>query len=77
MSILTEFLDENFSGKSKNKSYYLRSKYRTIKRQYCEIYNSSKKLAAFLAQNGVTKGDKIVIKSPNSPQWVAAFISCL
>lgn len=77
MSILTEFLDESFSGKSKNKSYYLRSKYRTIKKQYCEIYNSSKKLAAFLAQNGVTKGDKIVIKSPNSPQWVAAFISCL
>ena len=77
MSELTKFLDESFVIKGKNKYYYIRGKYRTSRQSFQEIYNYSRKLACFLIQKGVNKGDKIIIKGPNSPQWVIAYITCI
>ena len=77
MSALTEFLDESFAAKGKGSTYYLKGKYRTFGWKFSKIYALSKKLAAFLAQNGVKAGDRILIKSPNSPQWVIAFTACI
>ncbi|MBU4292705.1 MAG: AMP-binding protein [Actinobacteria bacterium] len=77
MSALTEFLDENFSVKGRDNNYYLKGKYRTFGWKFSKIFGLSKNLAAFLTQNGIKAGDRIIIKSPNSPQWVAAFTACI
>ena len=77
MSALTEFLDESFSVKGRDNKYYLKGKYRTFGWKFSKIFGLSKNLAAFLTQNGIKAGDRIIIKSPNSPQWVAAFTVCI
>ena len=77
MSALTEFLDESISAKGGDNSYYLKGKYRTFGWKFSKIFALSKNLAAFLNQNAVKAGDRIIIKSPNSPQWVAAFTACI
>ena len=77
MSVLTEFLTGSFSGKNKNKSYESCGKYRTFYWKYHEIYDISGKLASFLTQKSIKMGGRIIIKSPNSPQWVAAYTACL
>ncbi|MDD5658557.1 MAG: AMP-binding protein [Actinomycetota bacterium] len=77
MSLLTKFLSESFSDKNKNRSYDICDKYRTFRWEYNKIYIFSRKLASFLVQSGINKGDKIIFKSPNCPQWVVAFIACL
>ncbi|MCE5329834.1 AMP-binding protein [bacterium] len=77
MSALTEFLTESFLGKNKNRSFDVCGKYRTFSWKYYEIYNISRKLASFLTRKGIKRDSKIIIKSPNSPQWVAAFVACL
>ena len=77
MSELTKFLNESFVFSGKNKFYFLRTKYRTLRQSFQEIYQYSKKLEILLTQNGAKKGDKIIIKAPNMPQWVIVFITCL
>jgi long-chain acyl-CoA synthetase len=42
---------------------------------YKEIFDSANKLAAFLAQNGVRKGDKVALFLRNSPEFIFAIFA--
>jgi long-chain acyl-CoA synthetase len=51
--------------------------YRTERWSYRQLWNGSGKVAAHLQQEGIQKGDRVIIWAHNSPQWVAAFLGCL
>ena len=40
---------------------------------YEELWDQSRRAAAFLRDEGIAKGDRIVLWAPNGPEWVAAF----
>jgi long-chain acyl-CoA synthetase len=47
--------------------------YRTISLSYREVYEWSKKVAVFLAKQGLERGDKVLLLAPNSPYWVCVW----
>ena len=51
--------------------------FRTLNLTYKELYDLSKKVALFLKDHGVKKGDNVVLLAPNSPYWVAVFFGTL
>jgi long-chain acyl-CoA synthetase len=40
---------------------------------YGELYDASRRAAAYLLAQGVAKGDRVVLWGPNRPEWIAAF----
>ena len=44
---------------------------------YRRLWDSSGRVANFLRQRGLEKGDRVVIWAPNRPEWVVAFFGCM
>ena len=40
---------------------------------YAELLDHARRTSAYLAANGIAKGDRIVFWGGNRPEWVAAF----
>ena len=40
---------------------------------YAELWEQSRRAAAYLRGNGVAKGDRVLFWGTNRPEWVAAF----
>lgn len=55
----------------------MRMGYRTTTLTYQQVEQLSKKIALFLADQGVVAGDCILLCAPNSPYWVCIFWACL
>ena len=51
--------------------------YRTIRWTYSELLQTAQQFAKNLADQGITKGDRVVIWGENSGEWLAAFLGCL
>ncbi|MFY9731834.1 MAG: AMP-binding protein [Candidatus Acidiferrales bacterium] len=51
--------------------------YRTIRWTYAELLQAAHQFAKNLVDQGVTKGDRILIWGENSGEWLAAFLGCL
>lgn len=49
----------------------------TITYTYADLIEYSQKINAFFKENGVVKGDRIIICGPNSPDWVALFLAAI
>ena len=45
--------------------------------QYRELWEAAGRVAAFLSDQGIEKGDRVVIWAPNRPEWVVALFGCL
>ena len=43
---------------------------------YSELLDASRRTAAYLREQGVEKGDRVIFWGPNRPEWVAAFFGC-
>ncbi len=71
---LREFFSENLKNKGQ---FYYRDKYRTWKWNFEKILQDSLKFASFLYETGLKKGDKVIIKAPNNPQWLIVFLGCI
>lgn len=74
-SSLLTYIYEN--TKSKKRYFYHRDKYRTWSWSFNTVYEYALKLAKFLDQKGIKKGDRILLKGPNRPEWVIIYIGCL
>ncbi|MEA2016753.1 MAG: AMP-binding protein [Actinomycetota bacterium] len=72
---LVDYLKKN--TEYKNKYFYRRKKYRTTSCDFKKLYKSSEKFAALLRNYNIKKGDKVIIKGQNSPEWIMAFMGCL
>lgn len=44
---------------------------------YNEVYAKVEKLAKWLVQNGVEKGDRIAVSGKNSPEWATVYLAAL
>lgn len=47
--------------------------YRTTVYTYDELLNQSKRFATYLRDQGVRRGDRVIIQGPNHPAWIVAF----
>lgn len=72
---LLAYIDENIE--SKDKYFYHRGKYRTVSWSFAKVYDYAKRFASLLHQFKVKKGDKVIIKGQNRPEWVVAYLGCL
>ncbi len=60
-----------------NRYFYYRGKYRTVRWSFEKVYQHAKKFAAMLRKFGIKKGQRVIIKGQNKPEWIIAFIGCL
>src|SRR4030067_736123 len=76
---LLDFLIKNLTSEkfSDSRFFYHRDKYRVWKFSYRQIYEYSCKFSKYLEGLGLVKGDKVLIKGENKPEWVMAFLGCL
>ncbi|WP_320127966.1 AMP-binding protein [uncultured Sphaerochaeta sp.] len=44
---------------------------------YQEVYDHFSRIGSYLIQEGVRKGDKVVINGKNSPQWAIAYLAAI
>lgn len=67
-----DLLSEDFHSKVAVK---VKTKYRTEKYSYIEIKNLAHQAAEYLIRNGVKKGDKLMVCSPNSIEYIVLIIT--
>jgi long-chain acyl-CoA synthetase len=51
--------------------------YRSWKYTYAQVGLAARQFAARLKRNNIGKGEKVIIWSENSPEWIAAFWGCV
>src|SRR6201987_3804390 len=51
--------------------------YRTIRWTYAELLQTAHQFTKNLADQGIAKGDRVLIWGENSGEWLAAFLGCL
>src|SRR3990172_1167363 len=44
---------------------------------YAQVWEASGKVASMLQQQGLAKGDRVLLWAHNCPQWVIAFFGCM
>ena len=72
---ILEYLN-NFERFGPEVAYVQRRGYRTERWTYREVFELSAQLARELEARGINKGDRVLLWSENSAQWVAAFFGC-
>lgn len=55
----------------------MRLRYRTIVWTYGDLARYTRSIAGLLEKEGIRSGDRVLLWSPNSPQWVGAFFGIL
>lgn len=75
--ILNKILENCAQKYSKTPSLKMRMGFRTKTLSYEEVYKLAKKVSLFLQDNGINKGDKVLVCAPNSPYWVCVYWGCL
>ncbi len=76
---LSEFILSSLTSISySTKRFFLhRDKYRTWKYTFQQVYDGACHFARLIEELGFSKGDHILIKCKNSPEWVVTFIGCI
>src|SRR5438270_7301769 len=72
---ILEYLN-NFERFGPQVAYVQRRGYRTERWTYRQVFELSAQLARELEARGIRKGDRVLLWSENSAQWVAAFFGC-
>ena len=69
---------EDASDKYGNKTaLQIRRLFATQKFSYNDLYLHSIKIASYLDENGIKKGDKVLFWAPNMPEWTIAFLGTI
>lgn len=74
-SDLLTFIGKNF--KTENRFFCFKSKYRLWSWSYNKIYLYAEKFSVLLGNLTINKGDKVILKLPNRPEWVVVYLGCL
>lgn len=51
--------------------------FRIFHTSYAQLYEQALRFAGYLKSIGVERGDRVLIWTPNSPEWAAAFCGCV
>jgi len=76
MQNLEEFLKKYSEINRDRVAYEIKRGFRTEKITFDSVYSLARKTAAFLAQKGLKKGDKVVIWAPNMPEYSILYFGC-
>ena len=71
--ILTDILEKTAKKYPNAKALTMRMGYRNVSLTFQQVYEMAKKVALFLEQRGMKKGDKVLIFAQNSPYWGSLF----
>lgn len=71
--ILTSILEHNAKKYPHSTACLMHMGFRTTTLSYRQMYELAQKIAILFEQEGVNKGDKVLICAPNSPYWIAVF----
>ncbi|HET6890026.1 MAG TPA: AMP-binding protein, partial [Pyrinomonadaceae bacterium] len=74
--VVTSYL-EDFLARGESIAFVHRSELRTYRWTYAAIAQNAYKFAALLAEQGINKGDRVLLCGANSAHWVIAFFGCL
>ncbi|MEW6238933.1 MAG: AMP-binding protein [Candidatus Omnitrophota bacterium] len=50
--------------------------FRIFRYSYIELYDQAQRCAAFFAERGIGKGDRLLLWAPNGPEWAAVYCAC-
>ena len=73
MDTLVELLDESQRKFGSNPALLVKPTYKYLVWNYRQLWEASGQVAHWLQQQGVGKGDRVLLWGPNTPQWVMAF----
>lgn len=71
--LLTDMLEQNVRRYPDRPALTMRMGYRTVSLTYAQTHELSRRVAGFLARNGVGRGDAVLILAPNSPYWIGVY----
>ncbi|MCG3148507.1 MAG: 2-succinylbenzoate--CoA ligase [Verrucomicrobiae bacterium] len=71
--LLTDLLIQNARELPDKVALAMRVGYRTNTLTYREVYRRAAGIAGYLRQQGVGKGDRVMVVAPNSPDWICLF----
>ncbi len=73
MDTLVDLLDESRRRFGPNPALLVKPTYKYLVWNYQQLWDGSGQVANWLRQQGVGKGDRVLLWGPNMPQWVMAF----
>ena len=73
METLVELLNESRLKFGSNPALLVKPTYKYLVWNYQQLWEASGQVATWLQEQGVEKGDRLLLCSPNMPQWVMAF----
>ena len=73
MDTLVDLLDESRRRFGPNPALLVKPTYKYLVWNYQQLWDASGQVANWLQQQGVGKGDRVLLWGPNMPQWVMAF----
>ncbi|MCH8207174.1 MAG: AMP-binding protein, partial [Chloroflexi bacterium] len=77
MDTLVELLDESARRHGPNPALLIKPTFRYRVWTYEDLAEESRRVASYLQEAGVRKGDRVLLWGPNMPQWVVAFFGVL
>ncbi|MDO8582905.1 MAG: AMP-binding protein [bacterium] len=70
-------LFQSFKKRGNEDVFVYRTGIRRFTFKYSELYNSSLKMAQYLKEQGIKKGDRVALWAPNSPAWAVNYFGIL
>ena len=77
MDTLIELLENSSKTFGANPALLIKPSFRYLVWSYADLWDDSGRVASFLQDQGVKKGDRILLWGPNMPQWVLGFFGAL
>lgn len=75
--LVTNILLQSAQKFSHHPALTMRIGYRTLTLTYLQVHELSCKIAQFFADQGLKRGDRVLLCAPNSPYWICVFWACL
>ncbi len=77
METLIELLETSSKTFGANPALLIKPSFRYLVWSYADLWKDSGRVASFLQEKGIEKGDRILLWGPNMPQWVLGFFGAL
>ena len=77
MATIVSLIRDSVATNSERRALAAQRGYRTESWRYRHLWEFSGRVSTYLRDQGIESGDRIVLKAPNSPRWVAAYLGCL
>ena len=77
MDTLVELLETSSEAFGANPALLIKPSFRYLVWSYADLWSDSGRVASFLQDKGVERGDRILLWGPNMPQWALGFFGAL